>query len=606
VIPTPRRSHHSANLSLAGTMASLFGVLHCVLPWLAVQAARLGAEEPLAELGSGAVAGLECPSEADWIVVGGGGAGCAAAAALADAGQEVVVLERGPSDRDVPSTQTMSGWPRSVRDAGELVRFTEGVWGVVGEVLGGGTALNGGLFLADSAEWFARHLPGVDSSRIATAYKSLLGQLASPSQPTDFGLAWDAAMTEAGYGAANLTHPQLEWSSAGQPYLPYSTYNQTAPGAPRVGAATLLHRRMELPNLRVLTHAKVHRILFSGRRAVGVQVALGRYGQRWCGNVRARRGVVVSAGAIYTPQLLQVSGVGPRWLLEKLGVRVVSELPVGENFVDRLVVPVGFLSPTEVNLTVGYTIAAVPEVHAVIEGVGGGDITSVLGVVSLALVPPQQRGAYLRPILKTLFDLLPRKILDRVNRMIQPVALQMDTHSRGSVQARWAGMHGTPQVSANYFADPRDWQSQQQRFDALWALSRTRALADYTTTEKSGWSALLKLLETLAPALLPCTRCLFETPDNKDERIALPCLPSPIGDAAARKRYLQDYLTSSYHYFGTAAAGSVVDATDFGVLGTQSLHVVDASVMPVPTTVNPQGTVMALGHYLGTLLAERR
>ena len=116
---------------------------------------------------------------------------------------------------------------------------------------------------------------------------------------------------------------------------------------------------------------------------------------------------------------------------------------------------------------------------------------------------------------------------------------------------------------------------------------------------------MLKLVEKLAPAVLPYTRCLFKTPQNEDERVAIPCLPSPIDDAAAREEYLREMMISSYHYFGTAAVGSVVDATDLSVKGTLNLHVVDASVIPVPTSVNPQGTVMALGHYLGTLLAEK-
>merc|ERR1719204_128869 len=103
-------------------------------------------------------------------------------------------------------------------------------------------------------------------------------------------------------------------------------------------------------------------------------------------------------------------------------------------------------------------------------------------------------------------------------------------------------------------------------------------MTDYTTTDKSGMTSLLKLVETLAPGLLPTTKCLFEKPENKDEKVALPCLPNPIDDEWARAKYLSDYITSSYHYFGTAAVGTVVNHTDFSVLGTHGLHVVDASV----------------------------
>jgi len=62
---------------------------------------------------------------------------------------------------------------------------------------------------------------------------------------------------------------------------------------------------------------------------------------------------------------------------------------------------------------------------------------------------------------------------------------------------------------------------------------------------------------------------------------------------------------SSYHYFSTAAHGKVIDGPEFTVKGTSNLHVVDASVFPNPTRVNPQGTIMAMGHYIGTLLARK-
>merc|ERR1712107_906871 len=61
--------------------------------------------------------------------------------------------------------------------------------------------------------------------------------------------------------------------------------------------------------------------------------------------------------------------------------------------------------------------------------------------------------------------------------------------------------------------------------------------------------------------------------------------------------YFKKTVVSSYHYFGTAAHGSVVEGADFKVKGTDNLHVVDASVIPDPTRVNPQGTIMAMGHH---------
>jgi len=545
-----------------------------------------------------------CPADADWIVVGGGAGGSAAAAALADHGQNVLVLERGPSDLDVPSTQAQSGWPKSVNDAGQYIRFAEGTWGVVGRVLGGGTSLNGGLYLQDSPEWFAEHMPGVDFDRINASYHEVLAQLGSASQPTAFGEAWNRALQERGYGTADTAHAQLGFSM-GRPYLPYSTFNQTAPGAPRLGAAHLLHLRSSVQNLRVATYAEVERVLFDGNRAVGVRAKVGKWPRRHkCDNVRARKGVLVSAGAVFTPQLLQLSGVGPRAHLEKLGVEVIADLPVGQNFTDRLVAPLAVLSPVEIPLTVGYTVVVDTKDGVVIEGVGGGRVAEELGIASVAMVPPKMRSAALRPLLKDVFRLLPKRLGQFFNNMIQPVALQTDTHSRGSIMAESLRASTPPRVSANYFADPRDWRSQQQRFERLIQLVETPALANFTRTKREVNRRLQQYLQRPdARALRRALHCLFQTGNEEVTMVTVPCVPeTPRG----RDKFLRDNIVSSYHYFGTAAVGAVVDHGDFSVKGTQGLHVVDASVIPAPTTINPQGTIMALGHYLGSLLGAQQ
>lgn len=85
-------------------------------------------------------------------------------------------------------------------------------------------------------------------------------------------------------------------------------------------------------NLHVVTFAHVTRVLFSGKRAVGVQFS--RFSLSHL--VYARREVILSAGAIGSPQLLMLSGVGPRWHLKQVGIPVISDLPVGENLQDHI------------------------------------------------------------------------------------------------------------------------------------------------------------------------------------------------------------------------------------------------------------------------------
>merc|ERR1712190_598234 len=104
------------------------------------------------------------------------------------------------------------------------------------------------------------------------------------------------------------------------------------------------------------------------------------------------------------------------------------------------------------------------------------------------------------------------------------------------------------------------------------------------------------------PAYLSCMRAAT---NSETKAIILPCLPP---EGSSRERYVQyfrDMVISSYHYFGSASFGAVVEGSDFNVIGTSNLHVVDASIFPNPTRVNPQGTIMAMGHYIGTRLAKQ-
>ena len=98
------------------------------------------------------------PSEIDWVVVGGGASGCTAAAALADGNENVLVLERGPSDTEITSTQSGLTWSEVVVDATELIRWTDGPWGAVAKVLGGGASLNDGYYFEEEPSFLQEHL----------------------------------------------------------------------------------------------------------------------------------------------------------------------------------------------------------------------------------------------------------------------------------------------------------------------------------------------------------------------------------------------------------------------------------------------------------------
>ena len=204
------------------------------------------------------------------------------------------------------------------------------------------------------------------------------------------------------------------------------------------------------------------------------------------------------------------------------------------------------------------------------------------------------------------FNALPKSVLDAVNSMIQPVILQLDTHSRGSVEATSLDVEEWPKVTANYFKDPRDWASQVQRFSKRVELSKQPALENFTRQRMPIPESFYRIMMQV-PGIGKAISCFARSDqDTVHTTLMLPCAPEPYDSEEARGKYIKDYLVSSYHYFGTAAAGDVVDESSFAVKGVEGLYVVDGSVIPYPTSVNPQGTIMALGNYVGNLLAEKR
>eukprot|EP00442_Polarella_glacialis_P045468 CAMPEP_0115135430 /NCGR_PEP_ID=MMETSP0227-20121206/55719_1 /TAXON_ID=89957 /ORGANISM="Polarella glacialis, Strain CCMP 1383" /LENGTH=679 /DNA_ID=CAMNT_0002542163 /DNA_START=63 /DNA_END=2102 /DNA_ORIENTATION=+ len=530
------------------------------------------------------------PEAADWVIVGAGASGCAAAAALADAGEDVLVLERGQSDLDIPETQQASTWPAVVNTkAAQEIQWTDGVWGAVANVLGGGTAVNGGLFIEEEPEFLKQSFG--DDFNLEDFYASsqwLSQNLTTPLQPSTYGKEYAAALADAGLGGQH-PEPQLRMSSNGS-WVAYSTINTSAAGKPRRGAAILLHERAHLKNLRFFTQYQVTKVVFEGQRAVSVSIRT-QGGDEHV--VSARKGVILAAGAIFTPQLLQVSGIGDQTLLGRLGVNaVVKNSAVGQNFIDRNVLTLGAWSSKAMPLFIGYAMAANTSLGLTIECEGWGKVASEFVVASLALVPPDQRTKALRT---TMAILVKTGLLDIIDDMIQLVALQQNTHSRGHIEAVSTDPKDTPKVTANYFADDRDLRQQMVALETLLSILKTDPVQEYVKPK------------TFLPGsgLPEFLSCFSETPRSETTSIVLPCLPVSGSSTERYYEYFRNTAVSSYHYFGTAAFGSVVEGIDFKVKGTDNLHVIDASVFPEPTRVNPQGTIMSLGHYVGKQLATK-
>jgi choline dehydrogenase len=321
----------------------------------------------------------------DYVIVGGGSAGCALANRLsADASTTVLVLEAGRSDFRVdpfihmPAALPFPIWSRLYdwRYQSEPEPHLGGrrVAHARGKVLGGSSSINGMIFqrgnpldyerwAADKGmeQWDWAHclpyfkkmetcLAGADQWRGGSGPLVLeRGEAANPL----FG-AFFTASTQAGY---ELTDDVNGYRQEG-----FAHFDRNVHRSRRLSAArAYLHPVMDRPNLRVETLARTTGVRFQGRRAVGVDYLRAGRMRR---SVRAGE-VILSAGAIGSPQLLQLSGVGNAAELRALGIEVVADLPgVGEHLQDHLEVYVQHACKLPVSIAPGLKLWRRPFVGA--------------------------------------------------------------------------------------------------------------------------------------------------------------------------------------------------------------------------------------------------